>query len=240
MTEFTEYFNSEKTVWLKGLLLDQSPEYSYMDPRPAVLVIPGGGYHMCSDREGEPIAMLFASQGYNTFILQYTVGETGTIDFDQPFGEAQKALSFIRDNAEKFHIDPKKVAAIGFSAGGHLCSALGTIKPDAMILGYPCTLNEIGRILAMDIPQTTDFVSEDTPPTFIFAASDDTIVPIRNSLEFASACADNNVECELHVFAKGGHGFSLSNQCVCGDGGNEACRVWQELCLKWLNAKFFN
>lgn len=60
---------------LTAYLLDTSREMPNMTDRPAVLVIPGGGYYMCSDREAEPIAMAFAVHGYNTFVLRYTVGE---------------------------------------------------------------------------------------------------------------------------------------------------------------------
>ena len=60
---------------LTAYLLDTSKEMPNMTERPAVLVIPGGGYYMCSDREAEPIAMAFAVHGYNTFVLRYTVGE---------------------------------------------------------------------------------------------------------------------------------------------------------------------
>lgn len=242
MKTFTEYFSEDKKVSLTANLLDNSPEMKNMDKRPAVLVIPGGGYSFCSDREAEPIAMLFALEGYHTFVLRYTVGQRNTdYCFEQSFDDAKRALKYIRDNAEEFGVDPKKIAAIGFSAGGHLCSALGTLsedKPNAMILAYPCILESIGEILSCNVPSTNLAVTKDTPPTFIFAAADDGCVPIENSLSFASACAANGVPFEMHIYQNGGHGFSLATPSVCNGGGDVLAETWAEHCRKWLRKIF--
>ena len=126
---------------LTAYLLDTSKEMPNMTDRPAVLVIPGGGYYMCSDREAEPIAMAFAVHGYNTFVLRYTVGEGK--DFKMPLADAEEALTLIRERAEEWHVIKDKIAAIGFSAGAHLAAALSTLsstRPNACMLGYLCIL----------------------------------------------------------------------------------------------------
>ncbi len=243
MKIFTEYFNEDKSVSLTAYLLDNSREMPNMAVRPAVLVIPGGGYAGCSDREAEPIAMLYALEGYHTFVLRYSVGrrEEGNYKFEQPFNDAEKAMKYIRDNAEEFCIDPNKIAAIGFSAGGHLCSALGTIsenKPNALILAYPCILDEINPILQCDIPSTNEYVTADTPPSFIFHANDDSLVPIKHSLVFASALAANDVEFEMHVFRNGGHGFSLATPVVCNGDFKPETAEWGSMSVKWLRKIF--
>lgn len=242
MKTFTEYFSEDKKVSLTANLLDNSPEMKNMDKRPAVLVIPGGGYSFCSDREAEPIAMLFALEGYHTFVLRYTVGQRNTdYCFDRSFEDAKKVLKYIRDNAEEFGVDSEKIAAIGFSAGGHLCSALGTLseeKPNALILAYPCILESIGEILACDVPSTNLAVTKATPPTFIFAAADDGLVPVENSLAFASALAENGVDFEMHIYQNGGHGFSLATPSVCNGGGDVLAETWAEHCRKWLRKIF--
>lgn len=238
MKSFVEYFSEDKKVRLEVNLLDNSPEMKNLDSRPAVLVIPGGGYSFCSDREAEPIAMLFASEGYHTFVLRYSIGKRGTdYCFEQPLSDAEKALDYIRTNADKFGVDPQKIAAIGFSAGGHLCSALGTIsknKPNALILAYPCILKSIEKILACDIPATDECVTKDTPPSFIFHAADDTCVPVENSLAFALACAKNGVPFDLHIFENGGHGFSLGTPAVCMGQSKGMAESWTTLCTRWL------
>jgi len=242
MRIFTEYFNEDKSVSITAYLLDSSTEMPNMGVRPAMLVIPGGGYGMCSDREAEPIAMLYALEGYHTFVLRYSVGRRGEgYSFEQPLADAERAMNYIRDNATEFGVDPQRIAAIGFSAGGHLCSAIGTLgenKPNALILAYPCILSDIGDVLQCDVPSTNEYVTDKTPPTFIFHAVDDTLVPVRNSLAFASALAENGVEFEMHLFEKGGHGFSLATPVVCNDNFNPDTYKWAELSINWLRKHF--
>lgn len=122
-------------------------------PRRAVVVIPGGGYAGCSEREAEPIAKKFLGAGFNVFILRYTCGE-GAKNY-QPLIQASLAIKHVRENAEKYHIDPRYVYTCGFSAGGHLAASAGTLwnipelkpylgdapeginRPTGMILSYP-------------------------------------------------------------------------------------------------------
>ena len=94
--------------------------------RDAMLVIPGGGYScVCADREGGPIALAYYMQGMNCFVLNYSVAEQISSPFD-PLEEASAAMMYIKQNAERFKIDPERVFAVGFSAGGHLAAWLGT------------------------------------------------------------------------------------------------------------------
>ena len=94
--------------------------------RDAILVIPGGGYGcVCSDREGEPIAQAFIPYGYNAFVLHYSVGEGK--HFPLQLIQASLAMKNIRDNADEYNINPDRVFAVGFSAGGHLAASLGIL-----------------------------------------------------------------------------------------------------------------
>ena len=121
--------------------------------RDALLVIPGGGYGgVCHDREGEPIGMAFVPYGFNYFVLHYSVKEKGI--FPKQLIQASKAIKHIRDNAEEYNINPDRVFAVGFSAGGHLAGSLGILwdneqvykeidmeygynKPNGVMLIYP-------------------------------------------------------------------------------------------------------
>ena len=97
----------------------------------AMLVIPGGGYGaVCSDREGEPIALSYLTKGINAFVLHYSVGSEIKDPLD-PLTEASLAMLHIRANAQKYNINPARVFAVGFSAGGHLTGSLGTLWNDA-------------------------------------------------------------------------------------------------------------
>lgn len=124
--------------------------------RSAVLVFPGGGYHMCAHHEGEKIALQYFAAGINAFVLKYSVkGNNPDMKYPMPQVDASNAMKYIKDNAERFNIDKDKVFVLGFSAGGHLASTMGTIwhrpeiyenaqpmeygynKPAGMILCYP-------------------------------------------------------------------------------------------------------
>ena len=152
-------YEGNKDVFLDVYICDQSPEYLIKD-RPLILICPGGGYHHCSPRESEPIARAYMAEGYNTAILYYSVkNNTDCLydyenDISKPHYEVAKSICIIRDNAEKWHVNPDKIAVIGFSAGGHLagCASIlwddekllkvlncpeGYNRPNATILCYP-------------------------------------------------------------------------------------------------------
>lgn len=122
----------------KRIWLEEEDETAYLDiyaadpvegfVRKAILVIPGGGYgSVCSDREGEPIAMAFMPYGYNAFVLHYSVKSNSKAVFPKQLIQASKAMKYIRDHAEEYNIDPEQIYATGFSAGGHLCGSLGVL-----------------------------------------------------------------------------------------------------------------
>lgn len=110
-------------------LQDQSPKMPKAATAPAMLVVPGGGYQYCSDREGEPVALAYMAQGFNAFVLRYTADATTPIDKALQDGAA--AMDYLRANAAELEIDPQQIAAVGFSAGGHLVASLGTLLPKA-------------------------------------------------------------------------------------------------------------
>lgn len=230
-------------VTLTAYICELSPEMPNMDKRPAMLVLPGGAYRFCSDREAEPIALEYIAKGFNAFVLRYSLNENAA--FPQPLDDAVAALKLIRANADKWHINPEKVAAIGFSAGGHLCAALSTMgeeKPDACVLGYPCILANMSKYLPAPIPSLDEKITPETPPTFVFAASDDSMVPIENSLKYCIGLEKNKVPFELHVFQKGDHGFSTGTGVVVADPKKqEVCKpavYWVQRSIEWLEDIF--
>lgn len=241
-TQFIELAN--EGVSLTAYILDSSPELSNWEKRPAVLVIPGGAYKFCSDREAEPIAMAFCARGYNAFVLRYSIGE-GKAAFPRPLDDAKQALSMIREKADEWNIEVDKIAAIGFSAGGHLCAALSAmsdIKPNASILCYPCILESMSAILAEPVPSVDAYVDANTPPTFIVSSREDGAVPIENSLRYADALEKAGVDFEMHIYAKGHHGFSLANSVVYSHMDaleyNKHLSGWFDICMTWLNKTF--
>lgn len=142
----------------------------------AMLVLPGGGYTcVCDDREGEPIALAYLSKGFHAFVLKYSVGPDAV--FPEPLIDASLAVAYIRNHAEEFHINPERIFAVGFSAGGHLCAMLGTMwnhesiykntdlkygenKIAGMILCYPVVT---GRDEACDKESFDNLIGTETP-----------------------------------------------------------------------------
>lgn len=127
-------------VYYVPYIWDKSPEFPYNDKRAAVVLFPGGGYEMTSDREAEPMALQYFAAGFNVFVVRYRVArESG---WPNPLVDAMKAMKDIRKNAEKYNIFPDKIAIGGFSAGGHLtallanywncetCCSLAGVKPE--------------------------------------------------------------------------------------------------------------
>jgi acetyl esterase/lipase len=121
----------------------------------ALLVIPGGGYvEEWIDKEGFEIAERFAAAGITSFILRYRLPREGwTQLLDAPLQDAQRAIRIMRTRASELQIDPKRICAMGFSAGGHLAASvatrgsaaypsvdnadMGSSRPDICALLYP-------------------------------------------------------------------------------------------------------
>ena len=231
----TQTIKISEQASLKTYLWEPSEELAVVS-RPAVLVIPGGGYIMCSDREAEPIALAYAAEGFQAFVLRYTVRE----GFEPPFAEAKKALALIRERAKDWGIGDGQIAVCGFSAGGHLACALGTMgkdRPDAMILGYPAVLRSFWLKGGFDIPDIVERIGEQTCPAFIMGAEDDTTVPVENEIALMDALRRHGVPFESHIYHRGGHGFSLAKKLTSsGDDAmiNPRAEGWLALSVSWL------
>lgn len=234
------YFDQPKPKGATGTLrwwLPHTPDHMTVTrKRPAVLILPGGGYHHVSQRESEPVALRFLARGYGAFSLEYTCAPA---HFPVQLREAAMAMRFIRENGERFGIDSKMVAAMGFSAGGHLCGMLGTIfdcpevrdlgqprllRPDALLLCYPVAVswgrthvqtfeNISGGDAALRKRLSLDaLVRADMPPVFLWHTRDDASVPCRNSLVLASALEEKQVDFALHIYRRGVHGLSTADE----------------------------
>lgn len=208
----------------------------------AMLVIAGGAYaNVALAIEGDPVALALNKIGVDAFVLKYRL-PSDSIMIDKTIGplqDAQSALVMIRKNAKQWDIDPAKVGVIGFSAGGHLASTLGThfdkpaiavdenisLRPDFMALIYPVItfgkythmgsrqslLGKDPSQQLIDLYSNEKQVTPETPPTFLVQAEDDNTVPVQNSLLFFDALLQNKVKAEMHIYPAGGHGFGLKN-----------------------------
>ncbi len=136
MIHTTEYFTKLYPSIPLVSYIHQPSEELRIDRRRAVIVCPGGGYQFLSDREAEPVALQYFAAGFNVFILRYAVGAYA-VGY-APLIQSALAVRYVRENAERFLIDPDYVFIAGFSAGGHLAASCGTlwnIEPVRTALG---------------------------------------------------------------------------------------------------------
>ncbi len=230
----------------------------------AVIICPGGGYAgLAMEHEGRELAMAYNKRGITAFVLKYRLPvNRACIENPETVAlmDAQQAIKIVRENANTFKINPNKIGVMGFSAGGHLASTLGThfsnslipnqentiLRPDFLVLAYPvisftdslCHKGSRTNMLGKNPSEekirlySNEFqVTTQTPPTFLIHAADDKAVKVENSLEFFLALKKNNVPSEIHILQKGGHGFGLHNK---PEPSN-----WLEEVFVWMKANHF-
>lgn len=208
----------------------------------AVMVCPGGGYHILAmDLEGTEVCKRLNAMGITGILLKYRVPKRPDAErYAPPLQDAQRALGLIRQHAGEWKIDPHRIGVLGFSAGGNLAAILSSqyegrkytkidtaddwsCRPDFTVLIYPAYLtaeNDITRLA----PEIT--VNANTPQAFIVMAQDD---PVRaeNALGYAYALTKQKIACELHIYPTGGHGYGLRKT-------EEAVTTWPERLQDWF------
>lgn len=228
-----------------GLLrcwVEDGPAGRSGEKRPALLIFPGGGYAYTSPREAGPVAIRFQAGGFGAFSLDYSCAPAG---FPTALREAAMAMRFLRENGERYGVDPGWIAAVGFSAGGHLCGTLGTmfdgpevsdigagamLRPEALGLCYPVVISQ-GKVHEGSFQNLSGgeealrkrlslekLVRPDMPPVFLWHTRDDASVPCRNSLALADALEEAGVDFAYYLYHRGCHGLSTANKVVYPDG----------------------
>ncbi|HVX67986.1 MAG TPA: alpha/beta hydrolase [Bryobacteraceae bacterium] len=188
----------------------------------AVLVFPGGGYHILAwDLEGTEICEWLNTIGVTGVLVKYRVPAREGTRRTAPLQDAQRALGMVRARAAEWGIDPKRIGVLGFSAGAHLSAWLSnnfekraydrvdaaddvSCRPDFTVLIYP------GGLTAKDTEQLNPEFHPDagTPPSFIVQTEDDG-VRVENSLAYYRALKAAKVPVEMHLYPAGGHGYGL-------------------------------
>ena len=227
----------------------------------AVLICPGGGYGgLVIGKEGYQIAKYFAERGVAAFVLKYRLPDDKIMKDKSvgPLQDAQQAIRLIKQHARQWNIDTGRVGIMGFSAGGHLASTVGThfdrpvitgkqlagVRPHFMILVYPVismtdSLGHRGsrnNLLGKNpSPQSIKLYSNElqvtpqTPPAFLVHAGDDSKVDVDNSILFYEALRHHKVPAEMHIYPKGDHGFVLK----------WPLEQWMGLCMEWMKESGF-
>ena len=190
----------------------------------AMIVVPGGGFGILADEhEGSEACVWLSKQGVTGFLLLHRCPTNKHTEASEgPVQDTQRAVQLVREQAEKWKIDAKKVGVLGFSAGGQVTLIAATNepkfvgadelktshKPDFLVLAYPYRIyDDKKKVLRADIR-----IDAKTPPTFIAQAGDDTAsLPQGSTLLFLDLL-NNKVPAELHIYEKGGHGYGMRSK----------------------------
>lgn len=233
-------------------------------PLPTVIVCPGGGYQFTSDREAEPLALRFNAYGINAVVLRYSVKPAV---FPTALLELAKTVEYVKTEGVKYGCDPDRIFTMGFSAGGHLAASYGdfwnrpfvaeTIGCDpellrirGQLLCYPVISSgpkaHHGSIINLlgdaydekkDDMSLENFVTSDTPATFIWTTQDDDAVPAENSIYYVNALQKAGVKCEFHMYLSGPHGLSLADRTCSAPERMRSAHVakWITDCIEFID-----
>lgn len=245
--EYQKNENNAGTPSITAHIIDDDKIHS------AVVICPGGGYSHRAKHEGGSIAQWLNSKDINAFVVNYRVNP---YTYPVPVCDVKRALRFIRHNAERFNINPRKMGLIGFSAGAHLAGLsvldkneykhnddIDSEKIDLymMTLCYPvvslCGNYSHRNSGIMLLGDKYEYYKENLslernivpnmPPIFIWHTFDDKSVSVKNSLKLADALKKNGNKFELHIFSEGRHGLGLAKNA-------EGADQWRELYINWL------
>lgn len=207
---------------------------AYLPAQPsgrAIVDLPGGGYsHLAVDHEGHQWADWMNRQGIAFFVLEYRMPKG---DRTIPLTDAYRAMTTVRDSATAWRVNPYDVGIMGFSAGGHLASAVSThapwaARPNFSILFYPVVsmdervthkgscANFLGAEGMKDKRLIRQWSNDAcvrrhlTPPACVILSTDDRVVPpVTNGVAYYSAMRRAGNNCALYAYPSGGHGYGI-------------------------------
>lgn len=191
----------------------------------AVVICPGGGFMALSiTSEGTEVAQYLAARGVTAFVLKYRLAHTGedateefrslnadhakfeeTISGIIPLSVADglAAVKYVRQHASEFGVSADRVGIMGFSAGGVVTAAVALrYAPEGRPAFVAPIYGALGRLKDLPLP-------DDAPPMFIAAASDDNLGLAPDSVALYEKWRTAHKSVELHMYAKGGHGFGM-------------------------------
>lgn len=186
----------------------------------AVIIAPGGGHRMLAMHEGYDIGEWLASKGVAGFVLKYRLareeGSKYTVE-QHALADAQRAIRMVRSRAAEWKIDPARVGIMGFSAGGEV-ALLASLRFDA---GNAASTDPVERFgsrpdfQALIYPGirnvALEAISKNTPPAFLICAHDDKS-PAERIPNVYLAMLKAEAPAELHIYARGGHGYGIRNR----------------------------
>lgn len=191
----------------------------------SVVIAPGGGlFALAIEKEGNEVAKWLNSRGIAAFVLQYRLLPTGADgvkevmeDWENVFdkvnpvlplsvNDGRNAVAYVRENAAAWDLDPDKIGLLGFSAGGAVTMGVALnsediSKPNFIVPVYPW-MTVIGDY---EVPEAK-------PPMFLVCASDDELLLAPDAIKLYTKWSENGGISELHMYARGGHGFGMDQK----------------------------
>ncbi|MEE2796610.1 MAG: alpha/beta hydrolase [Planctomycetota bacterium] len=232
--------NKNGILRITNVTRPQMTVYRPNDPNgAAVLVCPGGGYKILAyEHEGTDVCEFLTEHGVTAILLKYRVPSSQEVALQ----DAQRAIGMIHHHAEEWGIDPDRIGMLGFSAGGNLTVMtclhgsertyeidekldINNPTPSFAIPVYPAYLVERGTEGPLLSAITVKVTS---PPLCLVHAADD---PWTASSSFLLAVEykKHDVPCEVHVYAKGGHGFGMKKKGLPVD-------AWPDRVVEWMDS----
>ena len=219
--------------------------------RTAVIVCPGGAFRFLSwQTEGTEVARWLSARGVAAFVLRYRVVDTGATEQDfeasltalfaalpregargvaatsgiglLALEDGRQAVRVVRREASRFGLDPERIGILGFSAGATVAAGVGASRE------ADCRPAFAAPIYGLRLDEAP--VPPEAPPLFVLVADDDPLVPAAESLRLYSDWKAAGRPAELHVYAKGGHGFGMRPQGLPID-------RWIERFADWLSGQ---
>lgn len=259
------YTDSDSNIIIKGFdtvkpYMEYYPATNQLskNPRIAILICPGGGYRYLSwEKEGVKPAKFFNSNGIDVFVLHYRVNDEMQRGHGYPaqYNDANKALNYIHNHADSFHIQKNRIGIMGFSAGGHLAATISTLNPlnpksftpSFSILVYPVITMEnpyahagskkmlLGEDPSADLIKQLSAeknISPNTPPAIIIQAGDDKTVPVQNSIMYYEQLLANHIPAALFIYDHGKHGFGMAEN-------DPWLSQWPQQVIAWLKESHY-
>lgn len=214
----------------------------------AAVICPGGGFFaLAIDNEGNNLAKWLVARGVAAFVLRYRVAQTGadaTLEFAAALArpgafdsvtrpiiplaiaDGRAAVTYVRAHAAEFGVTPERVGIIGFSAGGTLAAALAFQYDRESRPAFVAPIYAYTGSLKLDV------VPSDAPPMFVAGATDDQLGLAPTSVSLYSKWIAAKKPAELHMYAKGGHGFGMRKQGTASD-------TWIDQFGNWLALQGF-
>ncbi len=227
------------SVVLRAYCPQCDPAWPAAYRRPAAVICPGGGYRRRDFNEDEPAALALAAEGINAFIVDYHVAPSRFPRPQQDAGAAvhylrthaeEYRLDPQRVCVMGFSSGGHLAASLGVTGQyPEIWQEIGLdwkkdVRPDALVLCYPVITagryahrDSFSRLTGSENPadhsplSLEKLVTPETPRTFLWHTWEDDIVPVQNSLLFASALAEHGIEAEVHLYPKGPHGIGLAS-----------------------------